>query len=62
MHPGVAAGAKQFPLRKGRQIPGCVQARTLRLPAAMAAGVADTLWSFENLFEAVMEDGHAKAA
>jgi len=33
-----------------------------RLPAAMAAGVVKTLWSFEDLFDAVMGDGYAIAA
>ena len=33
-----------------------------RLPAAMAAGVVDTLWSFENLFDRVMGGGYAIAA
>jgi hypothetical protein len=33
-----------------------------RLPAAMMAGVVDSLWSFENLFDAVMGEGHAMAA
>ncbi len=33
-----------------------------RLPAAMAAGVVDTLWSFEDLFDAVMAQGYAMAA
>jgi IS1 family transposase len=33
-----------------------------RLPAAMAAGVVDTLMSFEDLFDAVMGEGYAMAA
>lgn len=33
-----------------------------RLPAAMAAGVTDTLWSFEDLFDRVMGGGYAIAA
>ena len=33
-----------------------------RLPAAMAAGVVDTLWSFEDLFDRVMGSGYAIAA
>jgi hypothetical protein len=33
-----------------------------RLPAAMAAGVVDTLMSFEDLFDAVMGEGYAVAA
>jgi len=33
-----------------------------RLPAAMAAGVVDTLMSFEDLFDAVMGGGYAMAA
>jgi len=33
-----------------------------RLPAAMLAGVVDTLWSFENLFDAVMGGEYAIAA
>jgi hypothetical protein len=32
------------------------------LPAAMAAGVVNTLWSFEDLFDAVMAGGYAIAA
>ena len=34
----------------------------LRGPAAMAAGVVNTLWSFEDLFDAVMGAGYAIAA
>jgi hypothetical protein len=34
----------------------------LRLPAAMAAGVVKSLWSFEDLFDAVMGKGCAIAA
>jgi IS1 family transposase len=33
-----------------------------RLPAAMAAGVVDTLMNFEDLFDAVMGEGYAMAA
>jgi hypothetical protein len=33
-----------------------------RLPAAMLAGVVDSLWSFKNLFDAVMGEGYAMAA
>lgn len=33
-----------------------------RLPAAMAAGVIKNLWSFEDLFDAVMGEGYAIAA
>lgn len=33
-----------------------------RIPAAMAAGVVKDLWSFEDLFNAVMGQGHAMAA
>jgi hypothetical protein len=33
-----------------------------RLPAAMAAGVVDTLMSLEDLFDAVMREGYAMAA
>ena len=33
-----------------------------RLPAAMMAGVVDTLWSFEDLFDAVMGGGYAMVA
>ena len=32
-----------------------------RLPAAMMAGVVDTLWSFENLYGAVMGGAQAMA-
>ena len=38
-----------------------VEGRT-RLPAAMAAGVVNTLWSFEDLFDAVRDQGYAIAA
>ncbi len=38
-----------------------VNGRT-RLPAAMEAGVVDTLWSFEELFDRVMGNERAKAA
>jgi IS1 family transposase len=38
------------------------QGGRLRKPAAMAAGVVDTLWSFENLFDRVMGGGYAIAA
>jgi len=37
----------------GRRTQDVAEGRT-RLPAAMAAGVVDTLWSFEHLFDAVM--------
>jgi hypothetical protein len=33
-----------------------------RLPAAMAAGITGRLWSFEELFDAVMGTGYAIAA
>jgi hypothetical protein len=33
-----------------------------RVPAAMAAGVVDTLMSFEQLFDRVMGEGYAMAA
>jgi hypothetical protein len=33
-----------------------------RLPAAMMAGAVDSLWSFENLSDAVMGGGYAMAA
>ena len=33
-----------------------------RLPAPMAAGVVETLMSFEDLFDAVMGEGYAMAA
>jgi len=33
-----------------------------RVPAATAAGVVNTLWSFEDLFDRVMESGYAIAA
>ena len=36
--------------------------RRTRLPAAMAAGVVDTLWSFEDLFDAVMGGAMGNAA
>jgi IS1 family transposase len=39
-----------------------VVAERKRLPAAMAAGVVDTLMSFEDLFDAVMGEGYAMAA
>jgi hypothetical protein len=32
------------------------------LPAAMLAGVVDTVWSFEDLFDAVMGSKYAIAA
>ncbi len=38
-----------------------IEGRT-RLPAAMAAGVVNTLWSFEDLFDAVRGEGYAIAA
>ena len=38
-----------------------IEGRT-RKPAAMAAGVTDTLWSFEQLFDRVMDGGYAIAA
>ncbi len=39
-----------------------VQEGRTRLPAAMAAGVVNTLWSFENVFDAVMGSRYAMAA
>ena len=33
-----------------------------RLPAAMAAGVVDPLWTFEDLYDAVIGEGYAMAA
>lgn len=36
--------------------------RARRLPAAMAAGVVDTLWSFETLFDRVMGGNYTVAA
>ncbi len=33
-----------------------------RVPTAMAAGVIDSLWSFEDLFDRVMGESHAIAA
>lgn len=33
-----------------------------RLPATMLAGVVDTLWDFEKLFDEVMGHGYAMAA
>ena len=39
-----------------------VEAKRNRLPAAMAAGVVDTLWSFEELFDRVMGGTYAIAA
>jgi IS1 family transposase len=39
-----------------------VEAGRNRLPAAMAAGVVDTLWSFEQLFDRVMDSRYAIAA
>jgi hypothetical protein len=33
-----------------------------RVPAAMAAGVVDRLWTFEELFDRVMGNGQAMAA
>jgi hypothetical protein len=38
------------------------QRKRNRLPAAMAAGVVDTLWSFEELFDRVMGSRLAVAA
>ena len=39
-----------------------VEAGRTRLPAAMAAGVVDTLWTFEELFDRVMGSRFAMAA
>ena len=39
-----------------------VEEGRIRLPAAMAAGVIDTLWSFEDLFDHVMGGGYVIAA
>jgi hypothetical protein len=39
-----------------------VEAKRNRRPAAMAAGVVDTLWSFEELFDRVMGESYAIAA
>jgi hypothetical protein len=39
-----------------------VVAKKTRVPAAMAAGVVGNLWSFEDLFDAVMGGSTAIAA
>ena len=69
---GLGFEKKRRTTRRPRDVPGVLQVlwRTrlpgksgrYRLPAAMAAGVANRLWSFERLYDVVMGENTANAS